>query len=372
MTVSFKNSLILFLLKILRTIHPKVHQQAPMIQELLVVSTTALGDTLWALPAIQALKVRFPSAQISVLTSQIGQEVLSSHPDINHIFVLKKPFFLSLMQNYLRLRKKHIDSIYIFHTSQRAVLPLCYLLNAKEIVGTPGINKGLDVLLSKKINPQYEHEINRRLRIVGYDTTKTANPALTFDRRISNKNNGLLFVSKHELDRKPVLIGINPGSKDKFKQWDPQCFITLGRLLQKDLDCAIVITGGPAEQKLTRYIANGIPGAVPLDEVVSLDTLATLIEKCDLFITNDTGPMHLAFGVGTKTLSLFTATDPYLCGPWNSPHAAVIQAKTTCSPCIKKKCHLPFCMLQISPEAVHKQALQMLNRPCAKTTERGS
>lgn len=368
MTVSFKNSLILFLLKTLRKIYPKVHQQAPIIQELLVVSTTALGDTLWALPAIQALKVHFPSAQISVLTSQIGQEVLSSHPDINHIFVLKKPFLLSLIQNYLRLRKKHIDNIYIFHTSQRAVLPLCYLLNAKEIIGTPGINKGLDVLLSKKINPQYEHEINRRLRIVGYDTTKPANPPLTFDRRISNKNNGLLFVSKHELDRKPVLIGINPGSKDKFKQWDPECFITLGRLLQKDLDCAIVITGGPAEQKLTRCIANGIPGAVPLDEVVSLDTLATLIEKCDLFITNDTGPMHIALGVGTKTLCLFTPTDPFLCGPWNSPHGEVVQAKITCSPCIKKKCCLPFCMLQISTQEVHRRALQMLNHSFAEKT----
>jgi ADP-heptose:LPS heptosyltransferase len=362
MAVSLKNSFILFLLKILRKICPTVQQQATTRKELLVVSTTALGDTLWALPAIQALKIRFPSAQISVLTSQIGQEVLSSHPDIDRILVLKKPLFSSLIQNYLKLRKKHIDSIYIFHTSQRAVLPLCYLLNAKEIIGTPGINKGLDVLISKKINPQYEHEINRRLRIVGYDTTRPANPPLTFARRISDKSNGLLFLSKHKLDQKTVLIGINPGSKDKFKQWDPECFITLGRLLQKDLDCSIVITGGLAEQKLTRYIANGIPGAVPIDEVVSLDTLATLIEKCALFITNDTGPMHLALAAGTKTLSLFTATDPYLCGPWNSPHGVVIQAKTTCFPCIKKKCHLPFCMLQISPQEVHRQALQILNR----------
>ncbi|NDE82354.1 MAG: glycosyltransferase family 9 protein [Chlamydiia bacterium] len=362
MAVSLKNSFILFLVKILRKILPSVQQQATTRKELLVVSTTALGDTLWALPAIQALKIRFPSAQISVLTSQIGQEVLLSHPDIDRILVLKKPLFLSLIQNYLRLRKKYIDSIYIFHTSQRAVLPLCYLLNSKEIVGTPGINKGLDVLINKKMNPQYEHEIDRRLRIVGYDTARPANPPLTFKRRISNKNNGLLFLSKHKLDQKPVLIGINPGSKDKFKQWDPECFITLGKLLKKDLDCAIIITGGRAEQKLTSYIANGIPGAVPIDEVVSLDTLATLIEKCTLFITNDTGPMHLAFATGTKTLSLFTATDPYLCGPWTSPHGAVIQAKTTCFPCIKKKCHLPFCMLQISPQEVHRQALQILHR----------
>ena len=366
MAVSIKNSLILLLLKILRKICPQVQQQASNIQQLLVVSTTALGDTLWALPAIQALRFRFPSAQISVLTSQIGEEVLSSHPDIDRIFVLKKPFLPSLIQNYLRLRTKHIDYIYILHISQRAVLPLCYLLNAKEILGTPGINKGLDVLLSKKIHPQYEHEIDRRLRIVGYDTISPANPPPTFQIKTKNTNTALSFLSKYQLDQKPILIGMNPGSKDKFKQWDPDCFITLGRLLQKDLDCSILITGGKSEQKLTRYIANGIPGAIALDELVSLDTLATLIAKCDLFITNDTGPMHVALGVGTKTLSLFTATDPYLCGPWNSPHGEVIQAKITCFPCIKKKCHLPFCMLQISPQEVHKQALQILNRSCAR------
>ena len=361
--MSLKNAFILFLLKILRRVAPIHAKDLRRRHELLIVSTTALGDTLWATPAIRLLRMQFPKAQISVLTSPIGKEVLASNTDIDELFILKKPLLLSLAQNYLRLRKKKIDSIYIFHTSQRAVLPLCYLLGPRNIIGSPGINKGLDVLLTKTISSAYEHEIQRRLRIVSCSTSIESNTSLKLSLPIIDKTAGLAFLHKHNLNAKPLLIGMHPGSKDKFKQWSPDCFIALGKLLQKELDCAILITGGSYEQILIRSIAAAIPGSIALDQTVALDTLATVIEQCDLFITNDTGPMHVALAVGTKTLALFTSTDPQLCGPWNSPQGHIIQRSITCSPCIKKKCRLPFCMLQISPEQVKTKALQILQEP---------
>jgi ADP-heptose:LPS heptosyltransferase len=82
--------------------------------------------------------------------------------------------------------------------------------------------------------------------------------------------------------------------------------------------------------------------------------MAALIEKLDLLITNDTGPMHIGFAMETPTFALFAPTDPNLCGPYKINHAVVIQKPQTCIPCLRKACASPFCMEQISLENVYE------------------
>jgi ADP-heptose:LPS heptosyltransferase len=79
---------------------------------------------------------------------------------------------------------------------------------------------------------------------------------------------------------------------------------------------------------------------------------AALIEKFNFFITNDTGPMHIAFAMKTPTIALFSATDPKRCGPYHAENVSVIYKNPTCIPCIRKRCRVPFCLEQISPEEV--------------------
>jgi ADP-heptose:LPS heptosyltransferase len=90
--------------------------------------------------------------------------------------------------------------------------------------------------------------------------------------------------------------------------------------------------------------------------------MGAVLEKLSLFITNDTGPLHLALAMKTKTLSLFTPTDPAICGPYLA-NDKVLQAAPTCFPCLKKKCQEAFCMRQIGPEAVIATALKLLKGP---------
>jgi ADP-heptose:LPS heptosyltransferase len=320
----------------------------------LIVSTTGLGDTLWGTPAIRALRETYPAAYIAVMTSSLGKQVLQSSPHINEIFVVKEPPLFSLLKLFPTLIKRKISKVLVFHVSQRPLLPFCYLLGADRIIGTEKINKGLDFLLTDKLETKRIHEIERRLEVVEAAGAKVSSKLMEFFPSDEDHKKA------QDLLPSGVVIGLHPGAKDRFKQWPPSHFIQLGRQLKQKLGCQIVVTGTSAEKSLVEDIVKSIDGAVGIYEGVSISTLAALLGKLSLYITNDTGPLHLACATHTPTLALFTPTDPILCGPYFAPHVAVVQKKPTCFPCLKKKCHDPFCMLQISTDEVLGAALKIL------------
>jgi ADP-heptose:LPS heptosyltransferase len=323
-------------------------------ERFLIVSTTGLGDTLWGTPAIRALRESYPNAYISVLTTPLGKQVLQGNPHIDEIFVAKEPPLLSLIKLFPTLVQRKIATIFVFHISQRPMLPFCTLLGAGRIIGTEKINKGLDFLLTDKLEINKIHEIERRLNIVEAAGAKSTSKLMEFFPSAEDHKKARSLIPEG------LVIGLHPGAKDRFKQWPPSHFITLGRRLKEQLGARIIVTGIPYEKALVETVAQGIDGAIALYEGLSITALAALISRFSLYITNDTGPLHIACATKTPTLALFTPTDPDLCGPYFAPHVAVVQKKPTCFPCIKKKCQDAFCMLQISPDEVMKTALTIL------------
>lgn len=320
----------------------------------LIVSTTGLGDTLWGTPAIRALRESYPQAYIGVLTSAMGKQVLQGNPHLNEIFVIKEPPFFSLLKLFPTLIQRQIATVFVFHISQRPILPFCTLIGAGRIIGTEKINKALDFLLTDRLETEQIHEIERRLKIVEAAGAKSKSKAMEFFPSAEDHAKAAALLPSG------LVIGLHPGAKDRFKQWPPSHFITLGQRLKDKLGCQIVVTGTPAEKSLVETIAKSIDGAIGIYEGVSIPTLAALLSRLSLYITNDTGPLHMACAANTPTVALFTPTDPLLCGPYFASHVTVLQKKPTCFPCLKKKCHDPFCMLQISPDEVLKTALNIL------------
>lgn len=314
---------------------------------ILIISSTGLGDTLWGVPALRQLRHRYPNAYIGALTSPIGKEVLKECPYLDTVIEIENPVMPSALKLLKTLRKEHFQIGYVFHLSQRPILPLCILGGLSKCIGTASINKGLDFLLTHKIEKQSEHEIVRRLRIVDGDPTDTR----------------LEFFPSHALESpKKTLIGMHPGAKDTFKMWDEEYFTQVGKALAKEYDAQIIVTGSAAEAPLARSIADSIPGAVSVAGKFSLSDTAALMQSFSLMISNDTGPMHLAFALSVPTIALFCATDPKLCGPLDVPNATVISASKTCFPCLKKRCKLPFCLKQISPSEVIEAANGLLQK----------
>lgn len=314
---------------------------------LLIVSTTGLGDSLWGTPALKALRKKFPQGYIALLTSPIGKQLYRNNPNLDEIFVLKGRSLFSTFKLLPKLRMREFDTAYIFHTSQSPILPLVTLAGPSSIIGTEGINKGLDFLLTTSLPHIHQHEIKRRLEIV---EGKEEDPRMELF--LTEEENQASFSHVPDL---PLVIGMHPGAKDKFKQWNPKYFIELGRKLVKEKGAKILLTGDPSEKELVDEIAEHIPGATSLAGKLPVRVTAALIEKLDLFVTNDTGPMHIAFAMGTPTFAFFSPTDPSLCGPYKINHGTVIQKPKTCIPCIRKSCVSPFCMEQISPQNVYEK-----------------
>lgn len=328
----------------------------------LILSTTGLGDTLWATPAIRALRESFPTSYIGVLTSPIGKDLLRHNPRINELFVVKNPCLLSLLPLYFQLKSKKFTHVLNFHTSQRPILPLSAILGAQEVIGTRGLNKGLDFLLTKPLEPARIHEIQRRLNIISEMGAHTLNFSME------------LFLSAEEdkcaeqfllawLPRGIPCVALHPGAKDGFKQWPTSHFIELGNRLVQNLGCRIIVTGTPAEKALVHSITSQIKGAVSATDLPLLVT-AALLKRMHLMISNDTGPMHLALAVQTPTIGLFTPTDPNLCGPYFVNSTLAIAKKPTCSPCLRKKCAEPFCLLQIGVNEVYDAVVKLLSLGC--------
>jgi len=337
-----KNSLFRLLLALI----PKRKFQRKNQERLLVVSTTGLGDSLWGSPAIKALRKKHPKGYIALLTSPIGEQVFKNNPHLDELFTIKRLSFFSSFRLLFLLRKRQFDTAYIFHFSQRPVLPIVSLAGPSKIIGTLGINKGLDWLLTTSIKQKNLHEIERRLELVD---CLNACPKLEIFLTKEEKK-----LSFDDLLKASLLIGMHPGAKNRFKQWNPNHFIALGKKLFKEKKATTIITGNVSETLLAQEIAKEIPGAISLAGKLSLRALAAVIEKFDLFITNDTGPMHLSFALEIPTFCLFAPTDPLLCGPYKTKRSYLIQRSRCCAPCMQKKCASPFCMEQISPSMVYQ------------------
>lgn len=340
-----KNLLIKTFLFLLKQLIPTLGN----LDKILIVTTTGLGDTLWATPAIQALKKSFPRSHLAVLTSPIGLQVLQNNPHIDDFFSYKEPLSFHFFSLWKKLVRERFGTVLVFHASERLVLPLCSLLGAKRIVGTLGLNKGLDALFTHGLAQTPEHEIVRRLNIVRSIGASVETEKLSF------------FLKPEESHRFPKpgpWIALHPGSKDTFKRWP--YFIELGKLLKQMIPCEILVTGTKEELALMQEVAGKIPGAHIDRHERSLREFAAMLNQVDLLIANDTGPLHLACALNKPVIGIYCSTDPSLCGPHAADKALSIVRPPSCTPCLKRKCRQPFCFLQIGPEEVAQGAKRLL------------
>lgn len=131
------------------------------------------------------------------------------------------------------------------------------------------------------------------------------------------------------------LIGLFPGSNAPSRRWPPSRFAALaGRL--RAAGARVVVFGGPGERALTAEVASG--GAIDLGGRTDLSLLAAGLAACELVVSNDSGPLHVAAAVGTRTLSFWGAGDPAITGPPPGAHQLLRHPELFCVPCVKNVC----------------------------------
>jgi ADP-heptose:LPS heptosyltransferase len=355
--MNWKNRLILFLHKMWKKVLPSRKSQRSN-PKCLIISTTALGDSLWGTPVVRHFKEIFPQSSLWVLTSNLGKEVFDGNPNVDVVKVYR-----GIPKLFLLLLKESFDWVVIFHASQRPAIALSGFLRASRVVGTKGLCKGLEPLFTDLVDNKWKvHEIERRLSLIN----------VFLDKPIKNYSMELFFGKEEHLQVEKILekkslsidckkIIFHPGAKEVFRCWPTQRYVELYKLIQLHTDMPVIITGTKSEAHLGKEIQQQVPQVVSLMGELSVKELAKLIEKSTVFISGDTGPMHLAFAVKTPTVSFFCAASPKLSGPLeNLDIHNIKKVPLTCSPCLGKSCLDAFCLKQISALEVFKKIIPHL------------
>lgn len=183
---------------------------------------------------------------------------------------------------------------------------------------------------------------------------------------------GLVFGSPIPLPPSPpTVVGLNPGAAyGTAKRWLPARYVDLGRRLRDERGAEIVLFGAASERELAEQIAAGIgAGARSTAGQTTLAEFVKLVAGCHLFVTNDTGTMHVAAAMGVPVLAIFGATDERATAPLG-PRVHLIKKAVPCSPCLLRHCPVDHrCMREIPVSEVFETACQILNavRPSSST-----
>jgi ADP-heptose:LPS heptosyltransferase len=168
---------------------------------------------------------------------------------------------------------------------------------------------------------------------------------------------------------KGPLVGIHASGGRAIKQWDPERFATVAARLADDRHAVIVLTGGPTDRDLIDHVKELVAPRRVIDASGDIDLLelAALLQRMDLFITGDTGPMHLAAAMGTPVVAVFGPSAPERYAPTGA-HDRIVRIDLPCSPCNRirrppDRCvgHTPDCLVGVTVDAVFAAALEVLD-----------
>jgi len=270
----------------------------------LIISNTALGDTLLSTSAIKSLKKSFPNSKIIAILKSSYSPLFKNYKYIDEIIEYDgnvKGFFKTLF----KLRKKHIDAALIFHSNSPFDIWLSVLSGIKFILKHP-TNTPLKKYLSFNFEKKDQHTIEDRLDLVRLIGGKEIDKTM----EISPLNNEK-FLNKYKKYKN--YIGFQIGAADKYKMWPIENFIQLAKKMK---DEKILITGVQSEWELGEKIAKECPNVINMCGKCTIEELPYLIKQLKILVTNDTGTMHLAIALKVPTISLFSATSSKWIGPY--------------------------------------------------------
>ena len=318
---------------------------------ILFIKLSAIGDVVQTLPALEAIKRTYPDSDITWVVEETAAGILDGHPLISRLLIsrrkawtrmLKNPFsFFQSLGNIIRffgeLRDTHYDIAIDFQGLLKSGI-LIGLARARRKIGFDRTRELSYLFLNERL-PAYDierHALERYLDVARYLGAKDPSPACTLPIKreislITQKIKGL------KPEGRPV-VAINPVARWKSKLWSERKFAELADRLISERNAVVIFTGGPDDRAAdARIISMMKQLAVNWAGETTLKELAALASICAVFITTDTGPMHLAAAAGGRVVALFGPTAPWRTGPFGPSHA-VVRAGLSCSPCFKRNC----------------------------------
>jgi len=326
-----------------------------------------LGDLVMATPVLRSLRQHFPKANITAMCQGAVNQLLTHDPNINDIYSFKKPsgwiHRAKPLEIIETLKKGQYDLGVLLTNSYSSA----YWFWAGNVENRLGYTKGLrDLLLNKAVkhpeNAELEHLVITYKALVAPLGIPVSNdpPKLYISRAEQIHAHHLLKKYGIPYGR-AIVVGINPGAAyGSAKCWLPERFKEVTKQLLKNPNVYVVYFGDNSGAALVNDICQNMPErVVNLAAKTNLRELMALIESCSIFLTNDSGPMHIAAALNKPLLALFGSTSDVKTGPY--PKGIVIHKHVECSPCFKRVCPIDFrCMTSIGVDEVYSELEKMI------------
>lgn len=342
------------------------------IRQILVISCTAIGDTLMSTPAIRSLRQAYPHARLTLLVHPAYRELFARLPGVDQLIGYRGNWkgFARLAWTLRQLRP---DLAVILHGNEPQATPLAYLSGARWVFKLPNAGNPFRFLLSNR-EPQlrwedFRHGIEQRLATAALAGGAATGWEMDMPVGCDARQQVSDWLAERGIANHQRVVGLQAGASTVSRRWPASRLAELARrLLATDPELAIVLTGSPAEFGLNQRIAAEIasPRAVVSAGALPLPLWPALLARMQLLVTPDTGALHLAVAVNTPVVALFAVSDWQRSGPATAlERHTVIQKWRTCTPCLSKRCPYPEppCMDLISVDEVEAACRQRLEQP---------
>ncbi|MFH1395574.1 MAG: lipopolysaccharide heptosyltransferase II, partial [Candidatus Omnitrophota bacterium] len=332
-------------------------------KRILITRTDRLGDVVLSTPVIRVLRKKYPSAYIAFMVRPENRDVVAANPDLNEVIVYdkygKQKSFWNTFKFALKLRNKKFDTAIALHPTTR-VHVVFFLAGIPERIG---YDRKMDCLLTVKIQHNKQkgekHEIDYNfdvLESIGLDTAGADKiPYIVTTEK--HKTAVSLLQKKYNITEN--IAAFHPGASCPSKRWAAENFGYLADKIVDKYGIKPVFVGGIETEKFVkRAVAVMKHKAVNLAGKLNVGELAEFLSRCRVFVSNDSGPVHVAVAVNAPTVAIFGRNDPGLSPKRWAPvgrNDQIVHHPRECVECLAHNCRKNFiCLKKISSEEVIK------------------
>jgi heptosyltransferase-2 len=328
--------------------------------KILVFNVNWLGDVLFSTAVIRNIRYNYPKSYIACIIPERCRPVLEGNPNLDEIMIFdergRHRGFAPKLRFLSRLRGANYDTVFLLHRSFTRAL-LCYLAKIPQRIGYYTHKRAW--LLTRKI-PQPDansmHRVDYYLNIIERAGLDIKDRFTEFYVNVEHERFVEGFLSKEGVAKDDLLIAVNPGGNWNLKRWPAENFSELCDRMISELKAKVIITGDTKDAPLAESIMKKMRySALDSSGKFQLKQTGALLKRANIFISCDSGPLHIANAVGTKKIiALFGPTSSSVTGPYPSgPNIAILQEDIGCKiPCYKLDCEDNRCMKAITVEDV--------------------
>jgi len=338
-------------------------------RNILIRSTNWIGDAVMTLPAVCTVRNTFPGARICVLAKPWVAEIFNICRDVDEVIVFQSPGSHSGIVGKLRLAKelsaRNFDmAILLQNAIEAAMITLLAGIPVRAGYNSDGRGLLLTHSVQRTAAIRKVHQIQYYLEMVKSLGCRSSEAHVHLHPGDEYKILSEKIFTEHSIGREGLIVGVAPGAAyGPAKRWFPDRFAAVSDWVIDNLSARVVLFGSPEDRQTTDLIKQharhpliNLAGKTNLKEAIAV------ISSCGLFISNDSGLMHVAGALNIPTVAIFGSTNPVTTSPVGE-RSVVIYKGAPCSPCLKETCPTDFrCMDMISVGEVCETVRGLLTR----------